>query len=85
MKIIKQKCFTLFSFVLIGFSKWRKQQKKARGVRAFSVFCQSVNLSRWIVLFHRHLLVIAKVDALRQTGDVCTYVLAVEGVDLVGI
>ena len=73
MKIIKQKCFILFSLVFIGFSKWRKQQKKARGVRAFSVF----------FLFHRHLLVIAKVDALWQTGDVCTYVLAVESVDLV--
>ena len=28
--------------------------------------------------------VIAQVDALRQTGDVCTNVLAVESVDLIG-
>ena len=52
-------------------------------MRAYSVFCQSVNLSR-VLLLHRHLIVIAKVDALRQTGDVCTNVLAVESVDLIG-
>ena len=29
------KCFTLFSFVLIGFSKWRKQQLKAEAIRYY--------------------------------------------------
>ena len=29
------KCFTLFSFVLIGFSKWRKQQLKAEATRYY--------------------------------------------------
>ena len=36
-----------------------------------------------LILFHRHLLVIAQVDALWQTGEVCAYVLAVERVDAV--
>ena len=35
-------------------------------------------------LLHRHLLVIAQIDALWQTGEVGAYVLAVESVDLIG-
>ena len=38
-----------------------------------------------LFLFHRHFLVIAQVDALWQMGDVCTYKLAVESVNPVGI
>lgn len=48
--------------------------QKARGLRAFCVYC----------LLHRHLLVIAQIDALWQTGEVGAYVLAVERVDLIG-
>ena len=47
----------------------------------------SVNLSNCqggIFLLHRHLLVIAQIDALWQTGEVGAYVLAVERVDLIG-
>ena len=60
-----------------------KEGSLSASLFCFLSTCQSVTLSRWIVLLHRHLIVITKVDALWQTGDVCTNVLAVEGVDLV--
>ena len=44
--------------------------------------CQTVKGG--IFLLHRHLLVIAQIDALWQTGEVGAYVLAVECVDLIG-
>ena len=58
-----------------------KEGSRSASLFCFLSICQSV---KGVLLLHRHLLVIAKVDALRQTGDVCTNVLAVEGVDLIG-
>ena len=49
--------------------------QKARGFASLLCF---------YCLLHRHLLVIAQIDALWQTGEVGAYVLAVERVDLIG-
>ena len=70
-------CFLWFLLVFLN------GESNKRRLAECEPFLFSVNLSRWIVLLHRHLIVIAKVDALWQTGDVCTNVLAVESVDLV--
>ena len=43
------------------------------------------DVTRAEILFHRNFLVIAKVYAFWQMGDVCTYKLAVESVNPVGI
>ena len=74
-------CFLWFLLVFLN------GESNKRRLAECEPFLFSVNLSicQGGRLFHHHFLVITKVDALRQTGDVCTYVLAIKGVDLVRI